>query len=187
MSACILAFETSEYRSSRWTFGLVSIFAGLLVPFIVFFVPETAFNREVALTVERGQACAAEQFLDIQTGEWVATYQTHGWGPFVSQIRLFNGRKSRENVFKILLRPFALMFHPAVLWGCLTQGTLIVFIVAVSAIIGLIFGGPPNFFTVEKVGYFYTGPFLGGMIGFIAGILIPCLLIFSWTPIGLFL
>lgn len=62
------------------------------------------------------------------------------------------------------------MLHPGVLWGCLTQGTLIVFIVAVSAVIGLIFGGPPNFFTVQKVGYFYVGPFVGGMLGFLSGI-----------------
>ena len=62
-----------------------------------------------------------------------------------------------------------MFLHPAVLWGSLTQGTLIVFLVALSTVIAEIFGGPPNFFSNSKVGYFYVGPFLGGMIGFVAG------------------
>jgi len=82
---------------------------------------------------------------------------------------LFTGRKSNEDLFKILLRPFPLFLHPAVLWGSLTQGTLIVFLVAISTVIAEIFGGPPNFFSNTKVGYFYVGPFLGGMIGFMFG------------------
>jgi hypothetical protein len=61
------------------------------------------------------------------------------------------------------------MLHPAVLWGSLTQGTLIVFLVAISTVIAEIFGGPPHFFSNTKVGYFYVGPFVGGIIGFIAG------------------
>jgi len=61
------------------------------------------------------------------------------------------------------------MLHPAVLWGSLTQGTLIVFLVAIATVIAEIFGGAPHFLSNSKVGYFYTGPFVGGIIGFIAG------------------
>lgn len=42
------------------------------------------------------------------------------------------------------------------------------FLVAISTVIAEIFGGPPNFFSNSKVGYFYVGPFLGGIVGFIA-------------------
>jgi len=108
----------------------------------------------------------------VERDEWVATRQSHGWGPFWPQLRLFTGRKSDENLFKILLRPFPLFFHPAVAWGSLTQGTLIAFLVAISTVIAEIFGGPPNFFSNTKVGLFYVGPFLGGIIGFVvAGLL----------------
>jgi len=130
------------------------------VPFIILFVPEHAFNREAAL----------EREPSVERDEWYATHETHGWGPFWSQLRLFTDRKSDENPLKILLRPFPLMLHPAVLWGSLTQGTLIVFLVALFAVIAEIFGGPPHFFSNSKVGYFYTGPFVGGIIGFFAGI-----------------
>lgn len=103
---------------------------------------------------------------------WYSTHVSEGWGPFRRQLRLFTGRKSDESLWKILLRPFPLFLHPAVFWGSLTQGTLIVVLVAISTVIAEIFGGPPNFFSNTKVGYFYVGPFLGGIIGFIvAGLL----------------
>jgi hypothetical protein len=187
-------------RSWRWTFGFVAIFAGILVPFVLFFVPETAFNREAALAAEanahtvpmqqsspnagnRGDtltSCSDESILHnaspssrvVERDVWYATHAPKGWGPFWRQLRLFTGRKSDEKLWKILLRPFPLYFHPAVFWGSLTQGTLIVFLVAISTVIAEIFGGAPNFFPISKVGYFYVGPFLGGIIGFInAGLL----------------
>ena len=108
----------------------------------------------------------------VERDAWYSAHKYHGWGPFWRQLRLFTGRKSDESLWKILLRPFPLFLHPAVAWGSLTQGTLIAFLVAVSSVIALIFGGPPNFFSDTKVGYFYVGPFLGGMVGFVfAGLL----------------
>jgi hypothetical protein len=147
-----------------------------LVPFIILFVPEHAFDREAALAREEkpppGSSSDDSRTRlsgQVERDEWVTTRQSHGWGPFWPQLRLFTGRKSDENLFKILLRPFPLFFHPAVAWGSLTQGTLIAFVVAISTVIAEIFGGPPNFFSNTKVGLFYVGPFLGGIIGFVVG------------------
>ena len=157
----------------------MAIFSGILVPFVILFVPEHAFNRQAAMEREQksqNQASVSNESIERQRSSsivdrdgWYADHKTQGWGPFLLQLRLFTGRKSDENPFKILLRPFPLMLHPAVLWGSLTQGTLIAFLVAISTVIAEIFGGPPNFFSNSKVGYFYTGPFVGGIIGFIAG------------------
>ena len=165
-------------RSWHWTFILVSIFSGVLVPFIILFVPEHAFNREAAQSRIKTSTSSSEENIQKLTnttiqeqGQEPVAPLTRGWGPFLPQLRLFTGRKSNENPIKILLRPFPLMLHPAILWGSLTQGTLIVFLVAISAVIAEIFGGPPNFFSNSKVGFFYIGPFIGGIIGFAAGIL----------------
>jgi MFS family permease len=188
----------SNNRSWRWPFGFVSIFSGILVPFIILFVPEHAFNREAAFEREgrqRSQTYASDETIQktqtppiVEKDEWCAAYQTHGWGPFLPQLRLFTGRKSKENPFKILLRPFPLFLHPAVLWGSFTQGTLIVFLIAISTVIAEIFGGAPNFFSNSKVGYFYIGPFVGGIIGFVAGIPHSLALFFNrqlaYYPIG---
>jgi MFS family permease len=35
---------------------------------------------------------------------------------FAKSLLPFNGRKTDENFFKLLLRPFPLFFHPAILW-----------------------------------------------------------------------
>lgn len=35
---------------------------------------------------------------------------------FVQSLKLFNGRKTDENFFKLLLRPFPLFLHPGILW-----------------------------------------------------------------------
>lgn len=35
---------------------------------------------------------------------------------YLQSLRLFNGRKTDENFFKLLLRPFPLFFHPGILW-----------------------------------------------------------------------
>ena len=63
------------------------------------------------------------------------------------------------------------------------------FLVAIATVIAEIFGGPPHFFSNSKVGYFYTGPFIGGIIGFIAGTRCICCChltyFFSWTHVRL--
>jgi MFS family permease len=172
-------------RSWRWTFGFVSIFAGFVVPLIILLVPEHAFDREAALEREkklRSRNSDSQYKLGtLSSSEYVPSTT---WGPYIPSLRLFTGRKSNENLLKILLRSFPLMAHPAVLWGSLTQGTLIVFLVAVSTVIAALFGGAPHFFSNTKVGLFYVGPFLGGLIGFVAAGLLSdslCKLLTKWN------
>lgn len=35
---------------------------------------------------------------------------------YIQSLKLFNGRKTDENFFKLLLRPFPLFLHPGILW-----------------------------------------------------------------------
>ncbi|KAI4261976.1 MAG: hypothetical protein L6R42_002834, partial [Xanthoria sp. 1 TBL-2021] len=58
---------------------------------------------------------------------------------FVQSLRPFNGRKDCTNFFKLLLRPFPLFIHPAVLWACLIQGTLIGWTVMIGVVLAAIF------------------------------------------------
>jgi len=82
-------------------------------------------------------------------------------------LRIFNGRKSNESYWKLLLRPFPLFGHPAILWACLIQGTMIGWTVFIGVVLGAIFLGPPLFWDEVKTGYAYTGAFLGAVIGFL--------------------
>ncbi|PQE03431.1 major facilitator superfamily transporter protein [Rutstroemia sp. NJR-2017a BBW] len=91
---------------------------------------------------------------------------------YKSTLLPFSGRYSKENFFKLLLRPFPLFFQPAIFWACLIQGTLIGWTVFIGIILAAIFLGPPLFWDEVKTGYAYTGAFIGAILGFlIAGLL----------------
>lgn len=91
---------------------------------------------------------------------------------FMQSISLFDGRKTNERYWVLLLRPFPLLVHPAFIWGCLIQGTMIGWTVFIGVIIASLFIGPPYFWGEVKAGYTYTGPFIGAICGFIiAGLL----------------
>lgn len=163
-----------------WTFWLVAIIMGALFPLLFFGVPETAYRRPAHLNID------VEQLMNLhqQTHDHLGDNETAKNGSYsfnaskeaeptphkVSYARSlmpFNGLKTDENPFKLFIRPFPLFLHPAVLWGCLTQGTLIGWTVMIGVVLAAIFLEPPLFFDQVQVGYMYTGPFVGAVLGFI--------------------
>ncbi|KAM0424783.1 hypothetical protein ACHAPT_010093 [Fusarium lateritium] len=91
---------------------------------------------------------------------------------FVQSISLFDGRKTNDRYWVLLLRPFPLLTHPAFIWGCLIQGTMIGWTVFIGVIVAAIFIGPPYYWGEVMAGYTYTGAFVGALAGFIlAGLL----------------
>jgi len=83
------------------------------------------------------------------------------------KLALFDGRKTDDSYWKLLLRPFPLFIHPAFAWACLIQGTMIGWTVFIGVILASIFMGPPYWWNEVKTGYTYVGPFLGALLGFI--------------------
>ena len=200
----VLVGKITQTIGWQWSFYLIAIFAGALLPLQFFFVPETAFTRPEHQTPQRlgedtlgfvnGQheVHASGEDKDIQTPDQSgpASFEKHDShsqprkasppyaripdvntippkATFIQSLRPFNGRKSDANFFKLLLRPFPLFFHPAVLWACLIQGTLIGWTVMIGVVLAAIFLGPPLWFNEVETGYMYTGPFVGAILGFI--------------------
>lgn len=190
----------------RWTFYLVAIFSAALLPFVIFFVPETAFKREAYLNTDisssgagdhmrhhRSHSKAGDHELQptarhgadgvtdgglppssgtesekpLRTGSMNAHSTPPAKTPWLQILAPFNGRKTSLNFFKLLLRPFPLFLHPAILWGCLIQGTLIGFTVLIGVVLAAIFLGPPLFFNEVRTGYMYIGAFVGALVGFV--------------------
>ncbi|KAL8674675.1 MAG: hypothetical protein Q9168_000907 [Polycauliona sp. 1 TL-2023] len=152
----VLVGKITQSIGWEWSFYMIAIFAGAMLPFIFFFVPETAFARPEHQSLEKGDMDSKAR---NDTSPPKAT--------FVQSLRPFNGRKSDGNFFKLLLRPLPLFFHPAVLWACLIQGTLIGWTVMIGVVLAAIFLGPPLWFNEVETGYMYTGPFVGAILGFI--------------------
>ncbi|GJP98079.1 hypothetical protein AnigIFM59636_007954 [Aspergillus niger] len=86
---------------------------------------------------------------------------------YFQTLKPFNGRKTDESFFKLLLRPFPLFFHPAILWACLIQGVIIGWTVFIGVVLAAIFLGPPLWFNEVQTGYLYTGAFIGSILGLI--------------------
>jgi hypothetical protein len=79
----------------------------------------------------------------------------------------FSGRKTDESFWKLLIRPFPLFAHPAILWAALIQGAMIGWTVFIGVILAAIFLGPPLFWSEVQTGYAYTGAFVGAVLGFL--------------------
>ncbi|KAK3900271.1 major facilitator superfamily domain-containing protein [Staphylotrichum tortipilum] len=91
---------------------------------------------------------------------------------YAQSLALFNGRKTDESFWKLLLRPFPLFLQPAFLWACLIQGLLIGWTVFIGVILAQFFLSTPLWWGEVKTGYAYTAAFVGAIIGFaIAGAL----------------
>lgn len=167
-----------------WTFYLVAIFTGLSLPFVIFYVPETAYRRAAYLNTDMASTEAVNTTKDVADGAIELQDGTPHAGSTRSQeivpakmsfkqsLMPFSGRKTDENFFKLLLRPFVLFAHPAIIWACLIQGAMIGWTVFIGIILAAIFLGPPLFWDETKTGYAYTGAFVGAIFGFlIAGAL----------------
>lgn len=89
-----------------------------------------------------------------------------------SEMRLFNGRKTDEQFWKLLLRPLPMFLQPAFLWASLIQGTLIGWTVFIGVILAQFVIGTPLWWDEVNTGYAYTSAFIGALLGFfIAGLL----------------
>jgi hypothetical protein len=179
-----------------WTFYFVAIFTGACLPLVIFLVPETAFRRSAHLNTDLastedvqfyqetaetghelqptpgdGQAEAPQEKNSAEAGsQHILNNQSEANIPKASYRQMllpFNGRKSDESYWKLLLRPFPLFAHPAIMWACLIQGTMIGWTVFIGIILAAIFLGPPLFWTEVKTGYAYTGAFIGAVAGFL--------------------
>ena len=185
-----------------WSFYFVTIFIGVCLPLLFFFVPETAycrsthFNTDLASTDDLRpfskpqesshdgdnangiESTTAPDATPGETEKAVAEPRnepvSHNFAgsdmplkTFKEKLLPFSGRKSDDQFFKLFLRPFPLFAHPAILWACLIQGTMIGWTVFIGIMLAAIFIGPPLFWDEVNTGYAYTGAFLGSVIGFL--------------------
>ena len=201
----ILVGKITHTIGWSWSFYFVAIFCGAMLPFIIIFVPETAFCREDAYETDIKMRASGQAVNKSETQAGSGGYQSEvstsegnidssippsreknsetgsenrplrpvpRKATFIQSLLPFNGRKTDESFFKLVLRPFPLFLHPAVLWACLLQGTLIGWTVMIGVVLAAIFLGPPLWFDEVQTGYMYTGPFVGAVLGFLlAGLL----------------
>ncbi|TQN68696.1 Protein HOL1 [Colletotrichum shisoi] len=174
-----------------WTFYFEAIFCAIMLPAVFFLCPETSYRRDAALNTDMAAESIElvnkpSSFNDGPSSspgddqeKLTAGASTNAPGlepsrgahtpkkTFVQSLALFDGRKTDEGYWKLLLRPFPLFVQPAFLWGCLIQGTMIGWTVFIGVIVAAIFLGPPYYWNEIYAGYAYVGAFVGALVGFI--------------------
>lgn len=165
-----------------WTFYLEAIFCAACLPAVIFFVPETAYRRSAHLNTDLLSDENNHREKDHESGHGLVTSQSvtevapeprsypNSNTPkqtYKQSLKPFNGRITDENFFKVLVRPFPLFFHPAILWGCLIQGTMIGWTVFIGVILAAVFISPPLNWGEKETGYAYAGAFVGAVLGFL--------------------
>lgn len=199
----VLVGKITKSLGWQWSFYFVAIFLGAALPVMILFVPETAFRRPDYLNTdfkhkqssgselprrttasEDSKVFLSEVGVNGTSQAEAATPSAPQKDSFLRSMRLFNGRKTDENFFKLLLRPFPLFYHAGILWvrklqpkkkikltmasqACLIQGVVIGWAVFIGVILAIVFIGPPLWFEEDKTGYLYTGAFIGAILGLI--------------------
>ncbi|PHH78781.1 hypothetical protein CDD80_6237 [Ophiocordyceps camponoti-rufipedis] len=197
----VVTGKITEAMGWQWTFNLVAIFTAVTLPAVFFFCPETAFRREprrtnavveqhngegekMGWTPEQKSQRAGHDDDDVivHPPGFVLVPTSSAMQPtgdsrtprksFVQSLSLFDGRKTDERYWVLLLRPFPLLMNPAFIWACLIQGAMIGWTVFIGVLVAILFIGPPYFWGEVAAGYTYIGPFVGSLAGFaISGLL----------------
>ncbi|KAL6453704.1 hypothetical protein SBY92_005276 [Candida maltosa Xu316] len=81
------------------------------------------------------------------------------------ELKLYQGRYTKDSWWMVALRPFVLYSYPAVLFGAFTYSCAVVWLIVISETISEIFRNPPYGYNQQTVGLFYISPFIGGIIG----------------------
>ncbi|KAI5358871.1 putative major facilitator superfamily, MFS transporter superfamily [Septoria linicola] len=186
----------------EWTFYFIAIFTAGLLPLVVLYCPETAYVRDESFNAHNApqrerdsdERSSSSHELRNNPTHYSESYHPekdaatttrnpsteiqniHHPSPFTfitrSNIALFNGRKSPENFFMLLIRPFPLFLHPSFLWACLIQGMMIGWTVLIGIVLAAIMLGAPLWFNEVETGYMYAGAFVGALVGFaVAGLM----------------
>ncbi|KAG9234149.1 major facilitator superfamily domain-containing protein [Amylocarpus encephaloides] len=164
----------------KWTFWICAIFFGIFIFLVVFFVPETAYNRVVpaervvdthlsATDEEKQEASVDHEEMPSPTSSQAPVPPTSTLDPktpYVQTLRFTTGNHySSAPFWKILLRPFVILFYPAVAWAFLIYGVTLTWIVVFSVVNASIFTAPPYSFTVSQVGLISLSPFILTIVG----------------------
>lgn len=120
----VLVGKITKSLGWQWSFYFVAIFLGAALPVMILFVPETAFRRPDYLNTDfkHKQSSVSELPKRDASNEDSKIFLSEVGAPapqkdsFLKSMRLFNGRKTDENFFKLLLRPFPLFYHVGIFW-----------------------------------------------------------------------
>lgn len=170
----------------HYLFHILNACLGFQLILLFLFVPETAYERhneaaqheiERDIPFELGEGDDLEKKTSpaIQVEDTVAKPNDASIPPkktFLQQLAVFSGTHSDENLLQLVAAPVLCFLNVAAFWVIAVAGAVTSFYVAQSYVAAQIFFYPPYNLSSSGVGFLFTGPFLGGMLGSLAFMLI---------------
>ena len=81
-------------------------------------------------------------------------------------LKPYSGRLSKDNWFKVALRPFILYAYPSVLWSAMVYSLSVGWLIVISESVAHIYRESDSYnFTALQTGLVYISPFIGGILG----------------------
>ncbi|KAI1475163.1 MFS general substrate transporter [Daldinia eschscholtzii] len=177
----LIAGYIIEDQGWQWTLIWCAIIFGMLLPFVILFVPETAYRRQsfeqqlaVKSITKQDTKPETSEKKDASSGpednvkvEAVETgVITERKDSYLQSLKLWSGTiYTNTPLWKIFLRPVVIFFYPAVLWAFLLYGVTLTWIVVFSVVNAVIFTAPPYNFSVSETGLISLSPFILTFVG----------------------
>ncbi|KAL4772704.1 major facilitator superfamily domain-containing protein [Aspergillus nidulans var. acristatus] len=177
-----IAGQVIEYGDYQiCLYGMGGAFALALI-MVFFWMPETAYVRVDALSIDTGHDLTAlegkssTKHLEAAVDADAAAAPTSADELRISYIREllpYSGYVNHISFWNTLIRPVYLVASPAVVWAVILFTTCISWLVLISLTISQIFSAPPYSFSVGAVGATNVSSFVASLIGtFVAGPLV---------------
>jgi len=165
----------------KYLFHLCVLFSGLQTVLLFLFCPESQYLRDHRYDTdellndnisdladaEKRHATTIESADLAKTETVTSTRQNHRpliKKTFIQELAIFTGSYTDENIFQLILTPFAVNLNLAVLYVTVVTGTVTATYVAIAYVVAQLFSVPPYLLTATGVGYMFLGPFIGGII-----------------------
>ena len=135
-------------------------------------MPETSFNRSPADVPTDLHAESKLFTKGTQTSN--VSYVENGQHAipkkytYVQSLRLFHGKLTNESLFRLAMRPVALLVIPPILWATITMSVTIGFLVAISSNFASAFSATYDFKPWQS-GLCFVSGFIGSLIGIFFG------------------
>lgn len=153
--------------SWRWAFWIQAIQFGVLLGAVIFFFPETTFNREISGT--RPSTADPEKPSDDSTlnNPHFETERKVCLPVLTSaSAESVASKRRRTNPLLALVEPLAIVIDPIVIWGCIMWSVTFTWTILIGAVASQIFTAPPyNMSTVAVGNLTGIAPLIGSALG----------------------
>ncbi len=171
----IIAGLITINHSWRYIYYVATALIGAATLLVFFTMPETSFNRS-PITVPTDLNSTSRLYTEtdgIEKSQHITHEETGARSiprkhTYVQSLRLNNGVLTKESLFKMFLRPIALLMLPPVLWATLVMSVTIGFLVAISSNFASAFATTYNFAAWQSGLCFISG-LIGSLLGIAGG------------------